>query len=167
MDPKRIKKDLTKALQLLSPGDRVMLIGTTDRPQVAEINGLCRTYERILLLPRPDYASRYGKAPCDCVGCSPPGSSVRGLLQARMLEWVALPSSRGSSRPRTSPVAQMVKESACNAGGAGSVPGSGGFPWRREWQPTPVFLPGESNGQRSLAGYSLHGVAQSRIRQSD
>jgi len=27
--------------------------------------------------------------------------------------------------------------------------------WRRPWQPTPVFLPGESNGQRSLAGYSL------------
>ena len=28
-------------------------------------------------------------------------------------------------------------------------------PWRRKWQPTPVFLPGESHGQRSLAGYSL------------
>ena len=28
------------------------------------------------------------------------------------------------------------------------------MPWRREWQPTPVFLPGESHGQRSLAGYS-------------
>ena len=28
-------------------------------------------------------------------------------------------------------------------------------PWRRAWQPTPVFLPGESHGQRSLAGYSL------------
>jgi len=27
--------------------------------------------------------------------------------------------------------------------------------WRREWQPTPVFLPGESHGQRSLSGYSL------------
>ena len=27
-------------------------------------------------------------------------------------------------------------------------------PWRREWQPTPVFLPGKSHGQRSLAGYS-------------
>ena len=30
-------------------------------------------------------------------------------------------------------------------------------PWRREWQPTPVFLPGESYGQRSLAGYSPRG----------
>ena len=27
--------------------------------------------------------------------------------------------------------------------------------WRREWQPIPVFLPGESHGQRSLVGYSL------------
>ena len=31
---------------------------------------------------------------------SPPGSSVHGILQERMLEWVAMPSSRGSSRPR-------------------------------------------------------------------
>ena len=29
------------------------------------------------------------------------------------------------------------------------------IPWRREWLPTPVFLPGESHGQRSLVGYSL------------
>ena len=28
------------------------------------------------------------------------------------------------------------------------------IPWRREWQPTPVLLPGEFHGQRSLAGYS-------------
>ena len=31
------------------------------------------------------------------------------------------------------------------------------FPWRRKWQPTPVFLPGESHGQRSLAGYNPWG----------
>ena len=31
---------------------------------------------------------------------SPPGSSVQGILQARILEWVAMPSSRGSSQPR-------------------------------------------------------------------
>ena len=34
---------------------------------------------------------------CDPVDCSPPGSSVPGVLQARMLQWVAMPSSRGSS----------------------------------------------------------------------
>ena len=34
---------------------------------------------------------------CDSIDCSPPGSSVHGVLQARILEWVALPSSRDSS----------------------------------------------------------------------
>ena len=34
---------------------------------------------------------------CDPMDCSPPGSSVHGILQARILEWVAIPSSRGSS----------------------------------------------------------------------
>ena len=37
---------------------------------------------------------------CDHMDCSPPGSSVRGVLQARILEWVAMPSFRGSSRSR-------------------------------------------------------------------
>ena len=36
----------------------------------------------------------------------------------------------------------------------GFDPWSGKIPWRREWQPTPVFLSGQSHGQRSLAGYS-------------
>ena len=31
------------------------------------------------------------------------------------------------------------------------------IPWRQAWQPTPVFLPGESHGQRTLAGYSSKG----------
>ena len=34
---------------------------------------------------------------CDHVDCSPPDSSVHGILQARILEWIAMPSSRGSS----------------------------------------------------------------------
>ena len=37
----------------------------------------------------------------------------------------------------------------------------GKIPWRRKWQPSPVFLPGESNGQRSLAGYSPWGGKES------
>ena len=37
---------------------------------------------------------------CYPVDCSPPGSSVHGILQARVLEWVAISSSRGSSQPR-------------------------------------------------------------------
>ena len=37
---------------------------------------------------------------CDPMDCRPPGSSVRGILWARILEWIAMPSSRGSSQPR-------------------------------------------------------------------
>ena len=37
---------------------------------------------------------------CDTMYCSPPGSSVHGILQAIILEWVAMPSSRRSSQPR-------------------------------------------------------------------
>ena len=37
---------------------------------------------------------------CDLLDCSPPGSSVHGIFQARILEWVDYPFSRGSSQPR-------------------------------------------------------------------
>ena len=37
---------------------------------------------------------------CNPMDCSPPGSSVGGILQARFLKWVAIPFSRGSSQPR-------------------------------------------------------------------
>ena len=37
---------------------------------------------------------------CDPIDCSPPGSSGHGILQARLLEWVAISTPRGSSRPR-------------------------------------------------------------------
>ena len=52
------------------------------------------------------------------------------------------------------PSTSVSKESACNAGDQGST-WDGKSPWRRKWQPTPLFLPGKSHGQRSLAGYSL------------
>ena len=42
----------------------------------------------------------------------------------------------------------------------GFDPWVGKIPWRRAWQPTPVFLLGESHGQRSLAGYSPWGVKE-------
>ena len=43
----------------------------------------------------------------------------------------------------------------------GFDPWVGKIPWRRKWQPTPVFLPGESHGQRSLEGYSPQGHKES------
>ena len=40
------------------------------------------------------------------------------------------------------------------------------IPWRSTWQPTPVFLPGESPGQRSLAGYSPWGCRESDMTEA-
>ena len=42
----------------------------------------------------------------------------------------------------------------------------GKIPWRRKWKPTPVFLPGEFRGQRSLAGYSLWGHKESNTTEA-
>ena len=58
------------------------------------------------------------------------------------------------------------KESACQCRRfkrCGFDPWLRKIPWRMAWQPTPVFLPGESHGQRSLAGYSLKGHKESDI----
>ena len=60
--------------------------------------------------------------------------------------------------PQSFPV---VKNSPANSRDVGSIPGMGRFPWRRKWQPTPVFLPGKSHGQRSLVDYSPWSCKQS------
>ena len=61
------------------------------------------------------------------------------------------------------------KESVCNAGDPGSLPGVGKILWSKKWQLIPWFLPGEFHGQRCLAGYSsqdhwaaVHGAAKTR-----
>ena len=61
-----------------------------------------------------------------------------------------------------SQAALVVKNPPANAGGSrdvGSVPWVRKIPWRRVWQPTPVLLPGESQGQRSLAA-AVPGIAE-------
>ena len=63
-------------------------------------------------------------------------------------------------------VVLVVKNLPANAGDVrlGFDPWVRKIPWRRAWQCTSVFLPGESHGQGSLAGYSPQGVAQSQTR---
>jgi len=58
--------------------------------------------------------------------------------------------------PEASVVAQTVKNLP-----AMQETWVGKIPWRREWQPTAVFLPGESHGQRNLWGYSPWGLKES------
>ena len=146
-------------------------------------------------------------------------SSVHGILQARILEWVAMPSSRGSSQPRSRTLVSCIfctgrrilyqcatcedyelgghyrrsglsncinlslfcscsvflkylqpKGPPQNIGAltgqcksckrCGVDPWVGKVPCKRKWQPTPVFLPRKSHGQRLLA-HRLCGVTES------
>ena len=59
------------------------------------------------------------------------------------------------------PGGSAVKNSPASAGDAdvGWIPGRED-PWRRNWQPSPVFLPGKSHGQQSLTGYSPWGCKE-------
>ena len=61
------------------------------------------------------------------------------------------------SLPRSSSVVLVVKNQPTNAGNVKRqefYAWVGKISWRRAWQPIPIFLPGESHGQRSLEGYS-------------
>ena len=59
------------------------------------------------------------------------------------------------------PDGSVGKESACDSGDLRFSSWIRKLPWRREWQPTPVFLPGESCGQKSLVDYSSWGCKDS------
>ena len=119
---------------------------------------------------------------CDPMDYSPPGSSVHSAFLARTLQWVAIFFFKGHSWPKdwtsishilctagrfftieplgwASQVVLVVKNLPANAGDMRCRFDLwvGKIPWRKEWQPTLEFLPGESHGQRSLVGYSLWG----------
>ena len=62
------------------------------------------------------------------------------------------------------PGGALVKNRPASAGDTGDmglIPWVGRIPWKRKWQPTPVFLSGKSHGQRSLVGYSPWGRKES------
>ena len=95
---------------------------------------------------------------CDPMDCSLPGSLVHGILQARILKWVAISFSRGSSQPgnrtwvshiagRCITIWDLLLELWLNIF----------YIRRRQWHPTPVLLPGKSHGWRSLVGCSPWG----------
>ena len=69
------------------------------------------------------------------------------------------PSSQQCAENSIGPGGSDSKESDSSAGD--QVPWVGKIPWRRESPPTPVSLPGESHGQRSLVGYSLWDLKES------
>ena len=112
---------------------------------------------------------------CDPMDCSPPGSSLYEIFQARILEWIAISFSRGPSQPRDRTQVSCIagrcftdwatREATldadllenCYIRRDGFDPWVGKIPWRRKWQPAPVSLPGKSHGQRNLVGCSPWG----------
>ena len=80
---------------------------------------------------------------CDPIDGNPPGSPVPGILQARTLEWVAI----------------AFSEYLCYC----RINWIFGISWRREWQSTPVFLPGEFHERGGEPG-RLQSMESQRIR---
>ena len=108
----KIKPKILKRCQVLThwSGDGVQLsvlyVSGSQKEEWAPGNATRSTS----VFSAPELLSPWGHSPhilslgrlllYDAVDCSPPGCSVHGTLQARILEWVAVPFSRGSSRPR-------------------------------------------------------------------
>ena len=80
--------------------------------------------------------------------------NVNGLnaptKRQRLAEWIQ----KQDPYKRRGTVVENLSAKAGDARDAKFNPWIGKIPWRRKWQPTPVFLPGESHGQMSLVGYS-------------
>ena len=109
----------------------------------------------------------------DLMGCSLPGSSVHGILQARVLEWgyskdicaiwqgvvciLGQASVCFGNLAFGIPGGSVVKKPPVNAGNVGSIPESGSSPRERNGKSLQIFLLGESNAQTILRA-RVHGV---------
>ena len=72
--------------------------GWTSRPNESDI--LCSQYSHNIYCMKWSEVAQSCPTLCDPMDCSPPGSSIHGIFQARVLEWVAISFSRRSSQPR-------------------------------------------------------------------
>ena len=77
----------------------------------------------------------------DPMDCSLPDSSIHGIFQARVLEWGAIALQQSMAKELDMTERLHFDFTFMH--------------WRRKWQPTPVFLPGESQGRGSLVGCRL------------
>ena len=107
---------------------------------------------------------------CSCLESPRDGgawwAAVYGIAQSRT--WLKqLSNSSSSSKMVWLPKWLSGKESTCQCRRHRSDPWARKILWRRKWQPTPVFLPGKSHGQRSLAGLQSMKLQKSQTQLSD
>ena len=88
--------------------------------------------------------------------CSPWGR--RELDTTEQLNWTEL---NWWPKHMSLPLGSDSKEFSCNVGDLAWIPGWGRFPWRRKWQPTPVFLPGKSPWTEEPGG--LHSMGSQGV----
>ena len=102
--------------------------------------------------------------------CDPMDYTVHGILQTRILEWVAFPLSRGSSQPRNQTQVSHIagfpgsldgKASAYSVGDLGSIPGLGRSPGEGKGYPL------QYSGLEDSMDCMVHGIAKSQIQLSD
>ena len=92
----------------------------------------------------------------DPMDCSLPVSSIHGIFQAKVLEWGAI---------AFSIIKRLFSSSSLSAIGVVLSIYTHTYV-RRKWQPTPLFLPGESQGQGSLVGCRLWGHTESDMTEA-
>ena len=87
----------------------------------------------------------------------PPPNTITLGISTSIHKFGGFPSDASGKEP----TCQCKRPKRC-----GFDPWVGKSPWRRKWQPTPVFLPGESHGQRNLVGYSPWGCKESDMTEA-
>ncbi|KAG7467435.1 hypothetical protein MATL_G00153700 [Megalops atlanticus] len=118
LEPKRLKKDLPKLLKSIKPEDRVLIVGTTRRPFDADLKTFCKVYRKIILIPRPDYASRltlwkhllqeHGGKPTAALDLSSLAKVTDGYTQGHILQAVrAVLSQRRVGQQRRRPLSAL------------------------------------------------------------
>ena len=115
-------------------------------------------------------------SPSDPMDCCPPGSSVHGIFQARVLEWGAHNTTSQNKTLRVGgrfdeirfhrilkgfPCGSISKESTCSAGDLGSIPGLGRSPGEGNGNPLQYSCLKNPVNRRSLVGYSPRGCKES------
>ena len=100
-------------------------------------------------IPQPDISLGTWSLPCACLPRTWPGVGLQAVSKPQTTKAIV----NSSAERHNKGLKKQVSVPFCNWIMHPS--------WRREWQPTPVFLPGESRGQRSLARYSPWGCKES------
>ena len=125
------------------------------------LQGCCQHFPGGPLIKRRKWKSLSHVQLCDPMDCGPPVSSVHGILQAKILEWIAIPFSRGSFNPGMEPRSPPLQADSYRLSYREEDPL--GFPLKKWSEVTQSCLTLCDTMNYSLPGFSVHGIFQSRV----